>query len=91
MIDAPAFLQLLRAAGLTVRSEGDRLFVQPRESLTEADVASVKACKPHLMNLLALERMTECRKCGSAIDPESRADVGAACGNQPCPNRVRGR
>jgi len=44
-----------------------------------------RAAKWELLNLLALERLAECPRCQSLIDPQAGADVRTGCDLTDCP------
>ena len=50
---ARELLYELRAAGISVAVEGDRLLVRPADRLTDSYRAALRAAKPEVINLLA--------------------------------------
>jgi hypothetical protein len=85
---AADYLTLLRDAEFVVHAQGDRLFVQPRERLTEADTGMIRELKTPLMQLLAVERMRPCEgRCGAEIDPDAATDLARTCPVHGCPFR----
>ena len=77
-------LAALRARGFEVRSEGEKLFVEPWKKLEPLEISVIKAAKFTLLNLLALERAKTCRKCKASYDPNCTEDLIAICDRQPC-------
>ena len=77
-------LAAFRERGFEVRSEGEKLFVEPWKNLSADDLPVIKASKFALLNLLALERMKVCRKCRASYDPDCVQDLIAVCDRQPC-------
>lgn len=67
---AVKLLGRLRAAGFTIRAEGDRLIVAPRDRLTSADVAVITERRIALLAVLT----------GTSpwVDPQSLSDVDRA-------------
>lgn len=53
-VPAPAYLLLLdfEGRGITIHRSGDCLTVGPSDRLTDADRATIRAYKPHLLALL---------------------------------------
>lgn len=88
MTPAEQLLADLRGAGFEVKADGDgRLWVLPRERLTEAEAEQVRGHKPALLALLAAERWAGCEVCRAGVDPAFGGDVGRVCRQAGCPYR----
>lgn len=88
MTTAPEFLASLRSYGFRVEARCDKVYVTPRDQLSEEDVEQVKAMKPELMHLLTIERMIRCPGvCRASVDPDAVEDLAALCDQFPCPFR----
>lgn len=84
-------MAFLRAAGFALTVEGDRLFVRPRERLSDAEAAQVQALKPGLLAALAEERWKKCDTCLGWIDGGCDADVKRLCVLSQCPLKPQAR
>jgi hypothetical protein len=93
---AADLLNQLRARGVAVWADGDRLRLRPKSALTDHDLVTVAACKPGLLQLLAADgaprtqhqpdRVLPFRRPAPAAPPPVRLAPSAPCG--ACGSRV---
>lgn len=91
---ARELLAFLRAAGFAVTSEGDRVYVRPREKLSPAECGQIVALKVGLLAVLADERWTRCdpaEGCGGWVDPALAGELPFGTCLAKCPFRRKPR
>jgi hypothetical protein len=84
MTEAAAFLELLRLGGWTVTAAGDRLFVEPRATLTPVDCETIRRLKPGLLALVGGE-LEPCNVCRGMCNPAAKDDIQRLCEYRHCP------
>ncbi len=84
MSDALTILNRCRAAGLTVRRNGDHLSIKPARFVTPDLLAAVRAHKPDLLALLEAEAMRLAPDCAPWLHVARQILAGEFDGGDRC-------
>jgi hypothetical protein len=71
-MSATAVLNTLHRMGLTIRVEGEKLIVQPKEAITDEVRTLIRAHKPDLLVKLAANDATDCADVNGRIEEACR-------------------